>query len=96
MATTTVKLKNFIGGELVDPADGQTEEVLDPATLEVIGEAPLSTEEDVNRAVDAARKAFDGWWATTPGERANCLYKLAEGFEEHAEEIADLESADAG
>jgi len=96
MATTTVKLKNFIGGELVDPAAGQTEEVLDPATLEVIGEAPLSTEEDVNRAVAAARKAFDGWWATTPGERANCLYKLAEVFEEHAEEIADLESADAG
>ena len=96
MATTTVKLKNFIGGELVDPADGQTEEVLDPATLEKIGEAPLSTEEDVNRAVAAARKAFDGWWATTPGERANCLYKLAEVFEEHAEEIADLESADAG
>ena len=100
MATTVtsgrVKLRNFIGGELVEPADGQTEEVLDPATLEVIGDAPLSTEEDVDRAVAAARKAFDGWWATTPGERANCLYKLAEVFEEHAEEIADLESADAG
>ena len=96
MATTTVKLKNFIGGELVEPAAGQTEEVLDPATLEVIGEAPLSNEEDVDRAVAAARGAFDGWWATTPSERANCLFKLAEVFEDRAEEIADLESADAG
>jgi betaine-aldehyde dehydrogenase len=96
MATTVTKLKNFIGGELVDPAEGQTEEVVNPATTEVIGEAPLSTEEDVNRAVAAARKAFDGWWATTPGERANAIMKLADAFEEHADEIADMESADAG
>jgi betaine-aldehyde dehydrogenase len=96
MATTVTKLKNFIGGELVDPAEGQTEEVVNPATTEVIGEAPLSTEEDVNRAVAAARKAFDGWWATTPGERANAIMKLADAFEEHADEIADKESADAG
>ena len=96
MATTITKLKNFIGGEFVDPAEGQTEEVLNPATTEVIGQAPLSTEEDVDRAVAAARGAFEGWWATTPGERANCLMKLADAFEEHAEEIADMESADAG
>jgi betaine-aldehyde dehydrogenase len=96
MATTIVKLKNFIGGEFVDPAEGQTEDVVNPATTEVIGQAPLSTEEDVDRAVAAARGAFDGWWATTPGERANCLHKLADAFEEHAEQIADMESADAG
>jgi len=96
MATTVTKLKNFIGGELVDPANGQTEEVTNPATTEVIAEAPLSTEEDVDRAVAAARSAFDGWWATTPKERAGCLMKLAEAFAEHADEIADMESADAG
>jgi betaine-aldehyde dehydrogenase len=96
MATTITKLKNFIGGEFVDPAEGRTEEVLNPANTEVIGEAPLSTEEDVDRAVAAARGAFEGWWATTPGERANCLMKLAGAFEEHADEIADMESADAG
>jgi len=96
MATTITKLKNFIGGKFVDPAEGRTEEVVNPANTEVIGEAPLSTEEDVDRAVAAARGAFDGWWATTPGERANCLMKLADAFEEHAEEIADMESADAG
>ena len=61
MATATkTKLQNFIDGEFVDPADGATEEVLNPATGEAIAEAPLSGEEDVNRAVAAARRAFDG------------------------------------
>lgn len=96
MATTITKLRNFIGGELVDPAEGRTEEVLNPATTEVIGEAPLSTEEDVDRAVAAARSAFDGWWATTPSDRAERLLELADTFAEHADEIAEMEAADAG
>ena len=59
MATTTAALQNFIDGEFVDPADGQTEPVLNPATGEVIAHAPLSTAEDVDRAVKAARAAFE-------------------------------------
>ena len=90
------RLKNFIGGEFVDAADGATEEVLNPATAEAIAEAPVSGEEDVARAVEAATGAFEGWAATTPGERALALLKLADAIEEHAEEIADLESANAG
>jgi betaine-aldehyde dehydrogenase len=97
MATATLtKLQNFIGGEFVDPAEGQTEEVVNPATGEAIAEAPLSTADDVDRAVAAAREAFDGWAATTPGERALMLLKLADAIEDHAEELSDLESADAG
>src|SRR6266511_604497 len=97
MATATrTKLKNFINGEFVDPAEGQTEEVLNPATGEAIAEAPLSTEEDVNRAVAAARAAFDGWSSTTPGERSLALLKLADAIADNADEISDLESADAG
>jgi betaine-aldehyde dehydrogenase len=97
MATTTkTKLQNFIDGELVDAADGATEEVTNPANGEVIAEMPLSNEEDVNRAVAAAKSAFDGWTRTTPGERAAAVYKLADLLEEHAEELADLEAADAG
>jgi betaine-aldehyde dehydrogenase len=97
MATATVtKLQNFIGGEFVDPAEGQTEEVVNPATGEVIAEAPLSTADDVDTAVAAAREASDAWAATTPGQRALMLLKLAESIEEHAEELSDLESADAG
>jgi betaine-aldehyde dehydrogenase len=97
MATATkTKLQNFIDGEFVDAADGVTEEVTNPATGEVIAEMQLSTEKDVDRAVAAAKRAFPGWAATTPGERAAAILKLADLLEEHAEELADLESADAG
>src|ERR671923_391890 len=97
MATVTkTKLQNFIDGEFVDAAEGATEEVTNPANGEVIAEMQLSTEEDVDRAVAAARRAFPGWSTTTPGERAAAILKLADLLEEHAEEIADLEAADAG
>src|SRR6266498_1776435 len=96
MATATrTKLKNFINGEFVDPAEGQTEEVLNPATGEAIAEAPLSTEEDGNRAVAAARAAFDGWSSTTPGERALALLKPPHDTQPHAAEIPDLPSPNA-
>ncbi|MBA3359092.1 MAG: gamma-aminobutyraldehyde dehydrogenase [Thermoleophilaceae bacterium] len=90
------KLQNFIGGEFVDGVDGATEDVINPATTEVIAEAPLSGAEDVNRAVAAAKAAFEGWAATTPGERAHAMLRLADAIEENADEIADLESANAG
>jgi betaine-aldehyde dehydrogenase len=93
---TKIKLQNFIDGQLVDAAEGATEEVTNPANGEVIAEQPLSTEEDVNRAVAAAKRAFPGWAATTPGERAAALFKLADALEARAEELTDLEAADAG
>jgi betaine-aldehyde dehydrogenase len=93
---TKTKLQNFIDGEFADAAGGATEEVTNPANGEVIAEMPLSTEEDVNRAVAAAKRAFPGWAATPPGERATALFKLADLLEEHAEELSDLEAADAG
>jgi betaine-aldehyde dehydrogenase len=97
MATMAkTKLQNFIDGEFVDAADGATEEVTNPATGEAIAEMPLSNEEDVDRAVAAAKRAFPGWAATPPGERATALIKLADMLEERAEEMADLEAADAG
>src|SRR3954468_20256338 len=97
MATVaTTKLQNFIDGEFVDPADGATEPVLNPATGEQVAEAPLSGAEDVNRAVEAARLAFDDWAGATPGERSLALLKLAGRLEEHAEELSDLEAENAG
>jgi betaine-aldehyde dehydrogenase len=98
MATTSsTQLQNFINGSFVAPAEGQTEPVLNPATGETIAHAPLSSAEDVDRAVSAARKAFDdGWSTTTPGERAAALLKLADAIEEHGDEIAELESDNAG
>ncbi|MDX6632050.1 MAG: betaine-aldehyde dehydrogenase [Solirubrobacterales bacterium] len=95
-ATTTTRLRNFIDGEWAEPAEGETEPVLNPATGEPMAEAPLSSAEDVDRAVAAAKRAFDGWATTTPGERALALLKLADAIEENADELADLEAANAG
>jgi len=97
MATAEkTKLRNFIGGKAVDPVEGRTEEVVNPATGEAIAEAPLSTKADVDAAVAAAKAALPGWSATPPGERAQALLRMADLIEERGEEIADLESADAG
>ena len=97
MATATQTFKNFIDGESVDAAEGQTDAVLNPATGEEIAQAASSTQEDVERAVKAARAAFEGGWGTTtPAERSLAILKLADALEERADEIAELESANAG
>ena len=97
MATATgTKLQNFIDGEFVDPVDGQTEDVVNPSTGEVIAQAPVSTAEDVDRAVAAAKKAFETWGTSTPRSRSEALLALADAILEHGDEFADLESADAG
>ena len=96
-ATTDVQtLQNFIDGESVAPAGGQTTEVLNPATGEVIAQAPDSSGEDVDRAVRAARTAFESWSVTTPGERSLALLRIADALEEHGEELANLEARNAG
>ena len=69
-------LSNFIDGELLASA-GETEPVLNPATGEELARAPISTAEDVDRAVRAARRAFEGWSQTTPAQRAQALLALA-------------------
>ncbi|HWT24226.1 MAG TPA: gamma-aminobutyraldehyde dehydrogenase [Solirubrobacteraceae bacterium] len=89
-------LRNFIDGAPVETADGRTDEVLNPATGETIAHAPSSGPEDVDRAVRAARAAFDGWASTTPGERALALLKIADAIEERGDEFAELEALNAG
>jgi betaine-aldehyde dehydrogenase len=97
MATATQTFKNFIDGESVDAAEGGTDAVINPATGEEIAQAPSSTQQDVDRAVNAARAAFEGGWGTTtPAERALAILRLADSIEQHADEIAELESANAG
>jgi betaine-aldehyde dehydrogenase len=94
--TATAPLRNFIDGEFADAAEGATTAVLNPATGEEIAQAPESTPADIDRAVKAARAAFPGWAATTPGERALALIRLADAIESRADEIAELESDNAG
>src|SRR5438045_1049480 len=96
MSVTVSSYKNLVGGEWVDSASGETMEVLNPATGETIAEVPRGTADDVGRAVDAATKALPEWLETTPGERAEALLKLADLLDEHAEELAQLESTNVG
>jgi len=96
VSTTVSKHQNLIGGDWVDSAGGETMEVLNPATGEVIAEVPAATAEDVDRAVQAAKKALVEWRETTPGERSELLLKLAAAIDEHTDELAELESRNVG
>ncbi len=96
MSVTVSQHKNFVGGEWVDAADGGTMEVLNPATGETIAEVPSGTAADVDRAVEAAKKALPEWLETTPQERSELLLKLAQVIEDNAEELAQLESQNVG
>ena len=70
--------RNFINGEFVDGAGGETYDVLDPSTGETYAQAVLSREEDVDRAYAAAEAAFESWGSTTPRERSEALLKIGE------------------
>jgi 1-pyrroline dehydrogenase len=96
VSATTTTYKNFVGGEWVDAASGETMEVINPATGETIAEVPRCSAEDVDRAVEAANKALPGWLDSTPKERSELLHKLADVLEEHGEELAQLESLNVG
>jgi betaine-aldehyde dehydrogenase len=97
MATAAVRsLQNFIDGAAVDAATDERDQVYNPATGDVIAESPRSTPEDVDRAVKAARRAFESYSQTTPGQRQELMLQLAGLIEEHAEDFTELEVANAG
>ena len=96
MSVSVTQQKMFVGGEFVDSTSGETMEVLNPATGEVIAEVPRGTAEDVERAVDAARKAWGEWQGKTPKDRMELLLALADVIDENAEELARLESQNVG
>ena len=88
--------QQFIGGDFVDAASGETLDVENPANGQVIARVPGSDAEDVDRAVNAAAKAFETWKHTTPQDRSLILLKIADSLEEAADELGRLESANAG
>ena len=88
--------QQFIGGEWVDSASGETLAVENPANGEVIARVPASGAEDVDRAASAAARAFETWQHTTPQDRSLLLLRLADAIEERAAEIGRLESRNAG
>ena len=95
MSVTVQQHKNFIGGEWVE-SEGGTMEVLNPSTGEVIAEVQRSTEADVDRAVEAAKRALPDWLEKTPKDRMELLLKLADVIDENADELAKLESLNVG
>src|SRR5271163_418775 len=88
----------FINGKWVDAASGKTFPTYNPATGEVLANVAEGDKEDVNRAVAAARAAFDSgpWSKITPSERGRLIWKLADLIEKNNEELAQLESLDNG
>jgi 1-pyrroline dehydrogenase len=97
MATTVQRRQMFIGGEWVDGSAEEGVPVVNPATGDVIAETPRGTEEDVDRAVRAAWKAYDEvWFDSTPGERSTMMLKWADAIDEHADEIGRIESENVG
>ncbi len=90
------KVQMFIGGRQADAAAGETETILDPSTEQPLAEVPLGSAEDVDRAVDAAAAAFEGWAGATPKDRSRALLALADLIDRHAAELAELESKNVG
>src|SRR5436190_7996992 len=96
MSATKTQYTAFIGGDWADSVSGETMEVISPATGEVIAEVPRCGGEDVDRAVEAAEAALPDWLDKTPKDRSELLHKLADVLDEHAEELAQLESVNVG
>jgi acyl-CoA reductase-like NAD-dependent aldehyde dehydrogenase len=92
--------KLLIGGAWVDSSDGKTFDTVNPATGEVLTQIAAATQADVEKAVAAARKAFDDaggpWQKMTASERGKVLWKIADLIEQHIEELAEIETLDNG
>ena len=88
--------KLYIGGDWVEPSGAERIEVVNPATEEVIGHVPSGTTEDVDRAVAAARAAFESWSQTSREERAGYLGAIASGMQERAQEIVTTIASELG
>jgi aldehyde dehydrogenase (NAD+) len=87
----------FVGGEFVDPTDGRSFKTVNPATEEVLAEVAEASAEDVDRAVRAARRAYDRVWSTLSGrDRSKYLFRIARILQERGRELAVLESIDNG
>ncbi|MEU4080278.1 betaine-aldehyde dehydrogenase [Streptomyces venezuelae] len=86
----------FIDGEFVEAADGKVFKTVSPATEEVLSEVAQAGTEDVDRAVKAARKAFEKWSALPGSERAKYLFRIARIIQERSRELAVLETLDNG
>ncbi|MFQ3544338.1 CoA-acylating methylmalonate-semialdehyde dehydrogenase [Halobacillus rhizosphaerae] len=97
MTQTKVKLlKNYIGGRWVEANTEKTEEVYNPATGEVIAHVPISTQSDVDEAVQRANLAFEDWKEVPVPKRARILFKYQQLLVEHWDELAEIVTTENG
>ena len=94
--TDTRTLKNFVGGEYTDTADGRYYDLVNPSTGGTFATAPASREADVDAAFRVADRAFETWRETTPSEGQLALIRIADALEERAEEFVRAESENTG
>jgi malonate-semialdehyde dehydrogenase (acetylating)/methylmalonate-semialdehyde dehydrogenase len=90
-----LELNNFIDGDFV-PSKGAYKDVVNPATGKVIAKVPISTLEEHDQAVEAAKEAFPEWRSTPPVARIRCLFRLKELLEEHFEELSRIQTMEHG
>ena len=96
MATTVRTFKNFIGGEWVDAASGETFETTSPANGEALGVFPRSGAEDVDRAVEAAKAAYEDWRLVPAPRRGEILFRFGQLLADHKDEVAELMAREMG
>jgi aldehyde dehydrogenase (NAD+) len=96
MATTSVRNQNFVGGEWVDAASGETFESTSPADGEAIGTFPKSGADDVDRAVAAAKEAYEEWRLVPAPKRGEVLFRFAQLLVGHKAELTDLMTREMG
>jgi betaine-aldehyde dehydrogenase len=89
-------LRNFVNGEYRDATSDASTPLINPATGEEFARAPVSSHADVDAALQAAQRAFGGWRDTTPKDRSMALLRIADAFEQRAEEFVALESENTG
>jgi betaine-aldehyde dehydrogenase len=90
------ELKNFVGGKYADTRDGRTSDVIDPSTGEPYAQAPVSSADDVDAALQTAADAFTSWKDTTPAERSLALLRIADAVEARSQEFAEVEGRNTG
>src|ERR671925_546871 len=97
MAVATREYLPFINGEPTEASGAETRELIEPATGETLARVAMGSQEDVDRAVDAARSALEGdWGKTPPTERSRLLHALADAIQANRKELAELEVRNVG
>jgi malonate-semialdehyde dehydrogenase (acetylating)/methylmalonate-semialdehyde dehydrogenase len=88
-------LRNYIGGEWVE-SEGELVDVVNPATCKVIAKVPISTRDEIDAAVEAAKEVFPEWRRTPPLARVRCLFRLKNLLEERFEEVSRIQTMEHG